>query len=74
MENQGLLIVALVAVVSVVALVMLASQTGGVVVIEGSAHTTFDRPYGSSSEDIVGENQPCYEDAEGQIRCDFLEQ
>ena len=77
-KDTGLLIIALVAVVAVVGLVMLLkADTGGAVVLtmEGEAHRAFDRPLGSNSPDAYGlaQNVQCYEDAEGQIRCDNYE-
>ena len=71
-DNSGLLIAALVAIVSVVALVMLlkGGAAGGVVYLSGDAHTSFGRPYASGSLGVYGldENRVCWQEG-GQIVC-----
>lgn len=73
MEDKGLLIVALVAIVSVVGLIMfLETETTGntIVYFSGEGHRAFDRPFGSSSVAVYGldENLPCWTE-DGRMFC-----
>ena len=74
-KDSGLLVVALVALVSVVALVMLLRNDGaGAVVLSISGDTgSWDRPLGEKSTAVYGndENLPCWSE-NGQIVCPKL--
>lgn len=71
-KNYGLLISALVAMVAIVGLVVLLSggSTGAVTVIRGdTSGYDFGRPLGSNSNRIVGVNEPCWYNADGEMEC-----
>ena len=72
-KDSGLLVVALVALVSVVALVMLLrnDSAGAVVLTMGSDLGQWERPLGTHSPAVYNnaENTPCWYSADGALVC-----
>ncbi len=72
-KDSGLLVVALVAIVSVVALVMLlrSESSGAVVLTMGGDLANWDRPLSSNSPAVYGnaENLPCWYSENGELIC-----
>ena len=70
-KNYGLLISALVAMVAIVGLVVLlrGNTAGAVTVIRGGAEDSFGRPLGNRGSGLLGEDQPCWYNADGELVC-----
>ena len=73
-KNYGLLISALVAMVAIVGLVVLlrGNAAGAVTVIRGEAQTSFGRPLGGAGSGLLGEDTPCWYNADGEMVCPVI--